>query len=141
MRLVQIDDRLWVAPQIDPEEFAALKEKGFTAIVNNRPDGEEPGQPTAAEAAATAASLGLAYTHLPFSGYGFDEALVRAQQAALSAQPGPVVAHCRSGTRSLTIWAVGEVLDGRMAIEDVEAFGRSHGFDLSGVQRWFAGRG
>ena len=94
----------------------------------------------AAEAAATAASLGMAYSHLPFSGYGFDEALVREHQAALAAQPGPAVAHCRSGTRSLTIWTIGEVLDGRMAIEDVDAFGQRHGFDLSGVHRWFGNR-
>ncbi|CAH1668636.1 MAG: TIGR01244 family sulfur transferase [Chelatococcus sp.] len=138
MKLVQINEMLWVAPQIDPDDFATLKERGFTAVVNNRPDGEEPGQPTAAEAAATAASLGLAYSHLPFAGYGFDEAFVRQHQAALTAQPGPVVAHCRSGTRSLTIWAIGEVLDGRMAIDEVDAFGQSYGFDLSGVHRWFA---
>lgn len=140
MKLVEINDKLWVAPQVDPDEFAALKAEGFTAIVSNRPDGEEPGQPTAAEAAAVADELGLGYTHLPFAGYGFDESFVRAHQAALAASPGKVVAHCRSGTRSLTIWAIGEVLDGRMAIEDVDAFGRRHGFDLAGVHRWFASR-
>jgi uncharacterized protein (TIGR01244 family) len=138
MKAVEINDKLWVAPQINSDDLADLKAQGITGIINNRPDDEEFGQPPAAEVAEAAKALGLSYTYLPFAGLGFDEALVRQNQQAIAANPGPVVAHCRSGTRSLTIWAIGEVLDGRMSVGEAEELGARFGFDLRGVGRWIA---
>ncbi|MFC7399540.1 TIGR01244 family sulfur transferase [Chelatococcus sp. GCM10030263] len=138
MKAVQINEKLWVAPQLGLDDLADLKAQGVTGVINNRPDGEEPGQPAAAEAAEAAKALGLTYRHVPFAGLGFDEALVRQNQEAIAASPGPVVAHCRSGTRSLTIWAIGEVLDGHMTVEEAEDLGARFGFDLAGVGRWIA---
>jgi uncharacterized protein (TIGR01244 family) len=138
MKAVRINDKLWVAPQIDSDDLDDLKAQGITGIINNRPDDEEFGQPPAAEVAEAAKALGLTYGHVPFAGLGFDEALVRQNQAAIAASSGPVVAHCRSGTRSLTIWAIGEVLDGRMTVDEAEELGARFGFDLRGVGRWIA---
>ena len=54
----QLDDRTLVSGQIAPHEVAGLAEQGVTMLVNNRPDGEEPGQPLAADIEAAAAAGG-----------------------------------------------------------------------------------
>jgi uncharacterized protein (TIGR01244 family) len=41
-----LNDRFAVAPQIAPEDVPAIAAAGYVAIVNNRPDDEEPGQPS-----------------------------------------------------------------------------------------------
>ena len=71
MILRTIDSRIAVAPQIVAEDMAELAASGFTAIVNNRPDGEDPGQPDGAEIAAAAAAAGLTYTAIPVTQAGF----------------------------------------------------------------------
>ena len=136
MRLTRIDDTLSVAGQPTLAEIAALGDQGVTTLINNRPDGEEPGQPGTAAEAAAAQGAGLAYQHLPVTGAAFGRAEIDAFRAAVTAAPGPVVAHCRSGTRSLTLHVLGAVLDGRMRRDEVMAFGTRHGFDLSGAVAW-----
>ena len=55
----RLDDRTWVAGQVLPEQMAALAEAGVARVVNNRPDGEEPGQPTSAEIEAAGCATGM----------------------------------------------------------------------------------
>lgn len=136
MRLTRIDDKLSVASQPTLAEIEALKDGGATALINNRPDGEEPGLPGTAAEADAARAAGLAYHHIPVTGPTLGRAEIDAFRAAVNAAPGPVVAHCRSGTRSLTLHVLGEVLDGRLRRDDVLAFGAQHGFDLSGAVAW-----
>ena len=50
---------LAVAPQISLEEVNDAAQQGFTRIINNRPDGEDVGQPTGAEIEAAAKALGV----------------------------------------------------------------------------------
>ncbi|MCR4524507.1 MULTISPECIES: bifunctional sulfur transferase/dioxygenase Blh [Bosea] len=138
MASVKIDDRLTVASQPHQEALAALAAAGFATIINNRPDGEEPGQPGNAAEKAVLERPGLAYHFIPVTGATITEADIRSFQEAVSGAKGPVYAHCRSGTRSLTLHVLGEVLAGRMKPGDVEAFGRAHGFDLSGAVQWLA---
>ena len=123
-----LDDRFAVAPQLEPDEVPALAGR-FTTLINNRPDGEEPGQPTAAAMAAAADAAGLAYQHIPV--YGAPTAdQVRAVQAAAAGSAGPVLAFCRSGTRSAVAWALGEMLNGR-PIDELTAAGARAGYDLA----------
>ena len=93
----QISDRLYVGPQLTTEDVRHAKSQGFAAIVNNRPDGEEPGQPSAAENRSVAEDAQLAYTHIPVTAGQIDETQVRAFQEALSQANGPVLAHCKTG--------------------------------------------
>ncbi len=88
-----------VAPQIGPADVAAAAAAGFRLIVNNRPDGEEPGQVGGADIAAAAEAAGLSYVAIPVSPGGFSPAQVEALTAAVDAAGGPVLAFCRSGTR------------------------------------------
>jgi uncharacterized protein (TIGR01244 family) len=130
-----------VAGQPDLQEIAALAGTGTRLLINNRPDGEEPGQPGSAAEAAAAGGAGLAYRHLPVTGPAITRDDVERFRQAIREAGGPVVAHCRSGTRSLTLWVIGEVLEGRLAPEAVVEFGAQHGFDLSGALRWLQANG
>ena len=141
MKRVWITEALAVGEQIRPEDVETLAAAGFAAIVNNRPDGEAPCQPEAGAIATAARRAGLASIHLPVVGADIGEDTVRAFQRALAASRGPVLAFCRSGTRSLTLWAIGEVLDGRMAKCDLVPFGAERGFDLSAAVGWLTTRG
>lgn len=137
MTAVKITDRLTVASQPDLGHIADLA-KDYAALINLRPDGEDAAQPgnDAEHAAATGAKLGYAF--VPVTGSTVTEADIRAFQHAMNTAGGPVYAHCKGGTRVLTLYALGEVLDGRMRRQDVEAFGKAHGFDLSSAVRWLA---
>lgn len=132
----QVSNKLFVSPQVTRTELVSAKAAGIAAIINNRPDGEEPGQPSAASNAAIADELGLGYTHIPVAPGQYSHEQVRAFEAAMEAAEGPVLAHCKSGTRAASLYAIGEVLGGRMTKDDVTALGQSIGLDLSGAVRW-----
>ncbi|WP_372785217.1 TIGR01244 family sulfur transferase [Phenylobacterium sp.] len=127
-----VTDELSVAPQISAADVAEAKAQGFVAIICNRPDGEDPGQPTAAEIAAAAEAAGLTYAHIPVRGAP-GPAEVEAMRQAVDAADGPVLAYCRSGTRSITTWSIGQAMSGAHERGELVALGRAAGYDLSGV--------
>jgi uncharacterized protein (TIGR01244 family) len=128
-----IDSKVSVAPQIDPAQMPDIAAAGFVAIVNNRPDDEEPGQPSGAEIQAAAEAAGLAYTAIPVTHAGFGHGQLDAMRAALDAADGPVLAYCRSGTRSCNLWALAEAKAGGDPAELVEK-AQGAGYDLSGIR-------
>lgn len=128
-----IDSKVSVAPQIRPEQMPDIAAAGFVAIVNNRPDDEEPGQPSGAEIQAAAEAAGLAYTAIPVTHAGFGHGQLDAMRAALDAADGPVLAYCRSGTRSCNLWALAEAKAGGDSAELVEKAAGA-GYDLSGMR-------
>lgn len=119
-----------VAPQIAPADVPAAAAAGFRLIVNNRPDGEEPGQVGGAEIAAAAEAAGLSYVAIPVSPGGFSPAQVEALTAAVDGAGGPVLAFCRSGTRSTMLWALAEARRGTDPAELVAVAARQ-GYDLA----------
>ena len=129
----RIDDRISVAPQIQPEDVAEIAAAGFTAIVNNRPDEEESGQPSGAEIRAAAEAAGLAYSEIPVTQSGFSHPQIDAMAAALAASPGPVLAYCRSGTRSCNLWALAAAKDGGHP-DTLSAKAAATGYDLTGIR-------
>ncbi|WP_174274460.1 TIGR01244 family sulfur transferase [Sphingomonas bacterium] len=124
-----LDEKVSVAGQITPADVAAAAAQGYAAIVNNRPDGEEPGQVPGAEIAAAAAAAGLAYSAIPVDHSGFDQRQIDAMAAALDAAGGPVLAFCRSGTRSTYLWALASAKMGAPA-EGLVAKAAAQGYDL-----------
>ncbi|MCC2977734.1 TIGR01244 family phosphatase [Sphingomonas sp. PL-96] len=128
-----IDSKVSVAPQILPVQMPDIAAAGFVAIVNNRPDDEEPGQPSGAEIQAAAEAAGLAYTAIPVTHAGFGHGQLDAMRAALDAADGPVLAYCRSGTRSCNLWALAEAKNGTDSAELVEKAAGA-GYDLSGIR-------
>ena len=128
-----LDDKVSVFGQIAPEDVAAAKAAGFTMIVNNRPDGEEAGQPAAAAIEAAAQAAGLAYVAIPVDHSGFSEWQVEAMASALGAAEGPLLAFCRSGTRSTFLWALASARLGEDG-DILVAKASNAGYDLSAIR-------
>jgi uncharacterized protein (TIGR01244 family) len=101
IQVQQLSPDLSVAPQLGPEAMAPLAQAGFKSVINNRPDFEGgPGQPTNASIEAAAKAAGLSYVFLPVApGYQSPEEVARFAEL-LATLPRPILAFCRSGTRS-----------------------------------------
>lgn len=127
----QLDDKVVVSGQIRPEDVADLKRQGIATIVNNRPDGEEPGQPLGADIERAAREAGIAYRSIPIV-RGIGPADVESMQEALAECPGKLLAFCRSGTRSAYAWAVARAREG-VPPEDVAERAARAGVDISPV--------
>lgn len=129
--ICQLDDKTLVSGQITPSEVEDLKNRGVTMIVNNRPDGEEPGQPTGREIEKAAQAAGIAYRAAPIH-RGIGPADVNAMCAAFASADGKLLAYCRSGTRSTLAWALARRKQGATLEELAEAAARA-GVDLAPV--------
>jgi uncharacterized protein (TIGR01244 family) len=103
--ITRIAENYAVAAQILADDVAAIAAEGFVAIICNRPDNEEPGQPTAAEISAACDAAGLAFHHVPVSGMPVASAVIQEQHRLIADSDGPVLGYCRSGQRSQFIWA------------------------------------
>jgi uncharacterized protein (TIGR01244 family) len=128
----KVTDDFAVAPQIGVGDVAAAARAGYALLINNRPDGEAPDQPTSEQMAEAACDAGLAYVHIPVRG-GPTLEQVEAMQAALAQTKGPALAFCRSGTRSIVTWALGEARTGTLSREALLRLGAQAGYDLSAV--------
>lgn len=120
-----------VAPQIQPGDLLELASKGYTAVICNRPDGEEAGQPGVDAIRAAAQDAGLAFHHIPVSGGEFPEPAIAAFCAVRRGTKGPVLAYCRTGTRSITLETLANP-QGR-SVEERLGDAEAAGYDLSGL--------
>ena len=108
----KLNDSVFASPQIGVAEVAEAQALGVTLIVNNRPEGETDDQTPGSEIEAAARAAGIEYVAIPVTHAGFSEAQVKAMADALSGAGGPVLAYCRSGTRSTLLWALAEASRG-----------------------------
>jgi len=97
----QLSADVCVAPQLDPAAMAWAAQAGFKSIINNRPDFEGgPDQPTSAAIETAALAAGLRYAHLPVSPAVQTPEQIARFAELLAELPKPLLAFCRSGTRS-----------------------------------------
>lgn len=130
-QIVQLDDKLFVAGQIQPEDIAEIAKLGIKTIVNNRPDGEDPAaQPYALEIEAVARPLGIEVINIPFTAQTLTSAEVAEFMDVLEARGAePMLAFCRSGTRSSMVWAAAKIGQGAPVDEVVDKAANA-GYDL-----------
>lgn len=107
MNLSKLTDNYAVSDQIQAADIAALAAQGFVAVICNRPDNEEPGQPQASDIAAACENAGIAFFHVPVSGMPLPESAVQAHREVIETSAGPVLGYCRSGQRSMVLWQAG----------------------------------
>jgi uncharacterized protein (TIGR01244 family) len=131
-QLVSLGPGFSVAGRLDRSDLDALARAGVRTIINNRPDGEDPGQLAAAEARRIAESHGLAYHHIPITAATLSRTDVDAFAAALRNVQAPIVAHCRSGTRSTLLWALSRMREGADPLALIAEAAR-HGIDIAGL--------
>jgi uncharacterized protein (TIGR01244 family) len=128
----QLDETTLVSGQIGPADVPALAEQGVTMIINNRPDGEDQGQPLSAELEAAAEAAGVDYRHIPIA-RGIGPSDVEAMGEALRSRTnGKVLAFCRSGTRSTLAWAVARREDG-VSVEELQRSADNVGVDIGPI--------
>lgn len=124
----QLTAKLHVAGQITADDVKQAATEGFTAIINNRPDGEEPGQPLASEIAAAAKAAGLTYVHQPVVGTNITDADVGTFARLVAETPGKILAHCRTGTRCTMLWVLSQA--GKRTPDELLSAARRAGYDL-----------
>jgi uncharacterized protein (TIGR01244 family) len=108
----KLTDTVHAAPQITVDDVAEAARQGMTLIINNRPEDESDDQTPGTEIEAAARTAGLDYIAIPITHSGFSEPQVLAMAEALEGAEGPVLAYCRSGTRSTLLWALAEASQG-----------------------------
>ncbi len=139
LSLLPVDDNVSVSGQLTPADMKEIAGAGFTAVVNNRPDGEAfYGQPRTADLRAAAEAAGLQFLDLPFSGPRATPDQVRAFADLLAGGDGRVVAFCKSGMRSALLWGAASLANGR-SLEEVLQGARKAGQELSGAAELMTG--
>jgi len=125
-------EKLSVSSQLALPDLTAAADQGTRSIINNRPDGEASDQPTSAEIEAAAAALGLGYRYIPVvPGQIHDEDIANFS-AALAELEAPVLAFCRTGTRSASLRALSAAAD--IASSDLLSTARAAGYDPQCVE-------
>lgn len=116
----KLHDLLYVTGQINLDDIDAMAAAGFKTIINNRPDNEEPGQLSQQDASERAKSNGINYVYLPMAnGQPMPLSLVDDFTKIIDNTDDKILAHCRSGMRSTFIWALGQVGNNSLSVDDV----------------------
>ncbi|MBN9480371.1 MAG: TIGR01244 family phosphatase [Bordetella sp.] len=132
MDIRPLDETLSISPQIAPEDLPAVAAQGFRSVISNRPDGEETGQPGAAELQQAAEAVGLVFAHLPVVGSAISDKDVADFHRLLVDLPKPVFGFCRTGTRTTTLWALAKC--GDESPDHLIRCARSAGYDLDALR-------
>ncbi|MGV6840297.1 MAG: TIGR01244 family sulfur transferase [Planktomarina sp.] len=139
MDVKKINNALSVAPQIAISDVAAAAKAGFRAIMVNRPDGEGADQPNFAEIDAAAKEAGIEARYVPVVSGKIADSDVSNFDTAMTELPGPVLAYCRTGTRSATLWSLSQA--GKRPMSEILAATQAVGYDMNGVARRLANAG
>ena len=132
MSFKQLSPTFFVSTQITEDDVARASEQGIRTIIDNRPDGEEAGQPTAAEIAASAARHGMGFEHIPVTPGAITDSDVAKFVDALARHDGPALGYCKTGTRAATLWALSRAREiGADAVLEATA---GAGYDLSKIK-------
>ena len=132
MKPAHVSETFAVSPQLEPSDMRMLAELGFGTVICNRPDGEEPSQPTVASMREAAEAAGLAFHHIPVSGGEFPPVAIKSFAKVREKADGRVLAFCRTGTRSITLDALANI-ENETADERIERAERA-GYDLSALR-------
>ena len=133
MDIKTLSSKASVTPQIKVDDLPAIKEKGFRAIICNRPDGEGTDQPTYKEIEVAAAKLGIDMAYQPIVAGKVNDQDADDFANLMTELPGPVLAYCRTGTRSATLWSLTQAQTRTTA--DILSKTKAAGYDMAGVVR------
>jgi len=129
--IAKLEDDFYAAPQPSEDDFAEFAAQGIKTIINNRPDDEEPGQMSAARGRELAEKHGMEYHHIPMTVPTLSPELIAQFEKVVTTAPRPIVAHCRSGTRSCVLWSLTEAGRGARSVDETLTCAASGGYDLS----------
>lgn len=125
----QLSADFFAGPQLVPEHMPLIAEQGIKVVINNRPDGEQPDQPTTEEMRAAAETSGIIYYALPVTGQTLNAEAVKKTKEIIDRKEGPILAHCASGNRSSILWALVQICEEDQSIDEVCDHLRERGVD------------
>lgn len=126
---VPLHDQVYVSGQISPEDLTEFAQHGFKTVICNRPDGEAMDQPAFEEIQQAASALGMKTHFLPVVSGQLQASTVEEFARVLAESEGPVLAYCRSGMRSTTLWALSQA--GQHSAEDLITWAAAAGYDIT----------
>jgi len=128
----RVAENFWVSPQICVEDLQDARAMGVRLIINNRPDGEAPGQPSSAEIETAAKAAGIGYAHIPVGPEGITPDKMAAFEKAMADHDhAPTLAYCKSGTRSILVLAYASARIGK-PVDQIISQARSAGYNIAG---------
>jgi len=131
MNLKKLNDDIYIADQITTDDIDQLVILGVKTIINNRPDQEEDNQPLSKVIEEYACKLGLSYHYLPINPGDFSKSNVTDFKRLLMIKQPPIAVFCRTGNRSVTLWALSQ--KEQCGVEYVINQARLIGFDIAKV--------
>lgn len=131
MLIKTVTPQLSVSVQIQPEDISAIRSAGFKSMICNRPNGEEPGQPCFSLIQAEAKAQGLDVCYQPVTAGKLTDTDAQEFERHVNSLPGPVLAYCRTGTRSISLWAM--AASKTQSKRDVIATANEAGYDVSKI--------
>lgn len=134
----RLSDDLTVSPQMPLDAIDEIAKAGFKTIICNRPDDEDPGQPSFSEIAAKAEAAGMTAIFQPVASGNVSDADADAFAANLAAAEKPVFAYCRSGTRCTILWSLANA--GKMPSEEIIKSAANAGYDMAPLMPRIAAR-
>ncbi|WP_395644484.1 TIGR01244 family sulfur transferase [Terricaulis sp.] len=137
--ILRVTPQFAVAGQLAPADLARAAAEGYRTVIKNRPEKEEPGQPSDAEMKAAAEAAGLVWRDLPFAGLPPPPGVVAETATLLEEVPGPVLAYCRTGRRSIMAWAMAQALSGNHSPDEIIALAKQAGYDIAGAREALIG--
>jgi sulfide:quinone oxidoreductase len=133
MKLRSLSPDVLVTDQLLPADLPALARQGVASVVCNRPDGEQPNQPDHLAMQAACTRAGLRFAYLPVVASAISDRQVQQFCELLLQLPAPVAAYCRTGTRSTSLWALGQVRTAGLTPDQVLSVAYDAGYDLSAL--------
>ncbi|NKI59509.1 TIGR01244 family phosphatase [Labrenzia sp. PO1] len=134
-----INSQISVAPQVKPEDMADFAQQGFRSVICNRPDGEGADQPSFEEIEAAAGKLGMEARYLPIVAGKVGDTDAEEFGRLMESLPKPILAYCRTGTRSATLWSLSQAE--KLPLSDILSKTKAAGYDMAGVVRRIANGG
>ena len=132
MDIRKLTNSFYVSPQLMEHDMAELAKQGFKTVVCNRPDEEVPAQLSRASIKKAVESAGMIWTENVIISGGMTMENVQEQGRLNDEAQGPVIAYCRSGTRSATAWALSQA--GQRPVDEILQIGADAGYDLSSIR-------
>lgn len=128
MGIEKIADYLYISRQLTERTAKLAAQYDVKTVICNRPDGEEANQPDFETVKKWLHAAGIEnVVYMPTTVDKIDDAQLKEFQETISQSPAPIVAYCRTGTRSALMWALNQAKRG------VEVNSLIRAADLAGI--------
>jgi sulfide:quinone oxidoreductase len=131
MDVKPISDEPSLSKQLQLADIAVLAEQGYRSIICNRLDGEGDDLPRFDEIETAAATLGFTVHYLPVIPGQISDDNVANFSKAMRELPKPILAFCRTGVRSASLWTLSQA--DKLPVSDILSSTQAAGYDMSSV--------